>query len=87
MPSWYVCILTLFLLPRKGDAIIRCVEEALLSRCEDPTPSNLLHGLLTAMRTATPCSAVSSSPAPARYSVELQTKVHTKVCNHGEGPY
>ena len=60
---------------RKGDAIIRCVEETLLSRCEDPTPSNLLHGLLTAMRTATPCSAVSSAPAPApaRYTVELQT--------------
>ena len=60
---------------RKGDAIIRCVEETLLSRCEDPTPSNLLHGLLTAMRTATPCSAVSSAPAPApaRYTVQLQT--------------
>ena len=21
------------------------------------------------------------------YRLELQTKVHTKVCNHGEGPY
>jgi len=56
---------------RKGDAIIRCVEETLLSRCEDPTPSNLLHGLLTAMRTATPCSAVSSAPAPARFVPSL----------------
>ena len=21
------------------------------------------------------------------YRLELETKVHTKVCNHGEGPY
>ena len=30
---------------RKGDAIIHCVETSLM-QCKDPTPSNLIHGLL-----------------------------------------
>ena len=30
---------------RKGDSIIQCVEESLMG-CKDPTPSNLVHGLL-----------------------------------------
>ena len=25
--------------------------------------------------------------APNPLALELETKVHTKVCNHGEGPY
>jgi len=47
---------------RKGDAIIDCVEKSLLT-CDDPTPSNLLHGLLTSMRSVTPCSTSAAVPA------------------------
>merc|ERR1719336_421206 len=43
---------------RKGDAIIDCVEKSLL-KCDDPTPSNLLHGLLKSMRDVTPCTTSS----------------------------
>merc|ERR1712110_755926 len=34
---------------RKGDAIMQCVETSLM-KCPDPTPSNLVHGLLKAMK-------------------------------------
>lgn len=44
---------------RKGDAIIDCVEKSLL-KCDDPTPSNLLHGMLKSMRDVTPCTTSSS---------------------------
>jgi len=44
---------------RKVDAIIKCVEESLVD-CSDPTPSELLSGLLTTMRNATPCTASGS---------------------------
>jgi len=40
---------------RKGDAIMQCVETSLM-KCEDPTPSNLVHGLLKAMKDGTPCA-------------------------------
>lgn len=40
---------------RKGDAIMACVETSLM-KCPDPTPSNLVHGLLKAMRDGTPCA-------------------------------
>ena len=40
---------------RKGDAIMQCVESSLMN-CPDPTPSNLVHGLLKAMREGTPCA-------------------------------
>jgi len=39
----------------KGEAIIRCVEDSLL-HCNDPTPSNLVHGLLKAVKEVTPCA-------------------------------
>jgi len=45
---------------RKGDAIIQCVEQSLM-KCADPTPSNLVHGLLRAMRDTTPCAAAAQS--------------------------
>jgi hypothetical protein len=32
-----------------------CVETSLM-KCPDPTPSNLVHGLLKAMRDGTPCA-------------------------------
>jgi len=41
---------------RKGDAIIRCVEASLM-KCPDPTPANLVHGLLQAMKQETPCAS------------------------------
>jgi len=44
---------------RKGDAIISCVETSLL-KCKDPTPANLVDGLLHAMKAETPCP--SSAP-------------------------
>jgi len=47
---------------RKGDAIIDCVEKTLLN-CKDPTPSNLLHGLLQTMREVTPCSVSAATSA------------------------
>jgi len=40
---------------RKGDAIMQCVEKSLM-KCPDPTPSNLVHGLLKAMKDGTPCA-------------------------------
>jgi len=40
---------------RKGDAIMQCVETSLM-KCADPTPSNLVHGLLKAMKDGTPCA-------------------------------
>eukprot|EP00092_Neocalanus_flemingeri_P008139 GFUD01008779.1.p1 GENE.GFUD01008779.1~~GFUD01008779.1.p1 ORF type:complete len:296 (-),score=89.30 GFUD01008779.1:1195-2082(-) len=40
---------------RKGDAIMQCVESSLM-KCDDPTPSNLVHGLLNAMKDGTPCA-------------------------------
>jgi len=40
---------------RKGDAIMQCVETSLM-KCDDPTPSNLVHGLLNAMKDGTPCA-------------------------------
>jgi len=40
---------------RKGDAIMQCVETSLM-KCDDPTPSNLVHGLLKAMKDGTPCA-------------------------------
>jgi len=43
---------------RKGDAIMQCVETSLM-KCEDPTPSNLVHGLLKAMKDGTPCGAAA----------------------------
>jgi len=45
---------------RKGDAIINCVEESLM-QCDDPTPSNLVHGLLRSMKEQTPCAASAQS--------------------------
>jgi hypothetical protein len=41
---------------RKGDAIISCVEASLM-KCPDPTPSNLVHGLLKAIKEDSPCAA------------------------------
>ena len=43
---------------RKGDAIMQCVETSLM-KCPDPTPSNLVHGLLKAMKAGTPCGAAA----------------------------
>jgi len=40
---------------RKGDAIMQCVETSLM-KCDDPTPSNLVNGLLKAMKDGTPCA-------------------------------
>lgn len=40
---------------RKGDAIMMCVERS-LTKCPDPTPANLVQGLLQAMRDVTPCT-------------------------------
>lgn len=40
---------------RKGDAIMECVEESLL-QCPDPSPANLVHGLLRAIKDVTPCT-------------------------------
>ena len=34
---------------------MQCVETSLM-KCEDPTPSNLVHGLLKAMKDGTPCA-------------------------------
>lgn len=34
---------------------MECVETSLM-KCPDPTPSNLVHGLLKAMRDGTPCA-------------------------------
>lgn len=45
---------------RKGDAIMQCVEQSLM-QCPDPTPSNLVHGLLRSMREQTPCAGVAQS--------------------------
>jgi len=45
---------------RKGDAIINCVEESLM-QCDDPTPSNLVHGLLRSMKEQTPCARAATS--------------------------
>lgn len=45
---------------RKGDAIMQCVETSLM-KCPDPTPSNLVHGLLKAMKEGTPCGAAAQS--------------------------
>lgn len=39
---------------RKGDMMMNCVEDSLLG-CKDPTPSNLVHGMLQAVRDMTPC--------------------------------
>lgn len=43
---------------RKGDGIMQCVERSLM-QCPDPTPSNLVHGLLRSMREQTPCAGVA----------------------------
>jgi len=43
---------------RKGDAIISCVEKTLLE-CGDPTPANLVDGLLHAMKAETPCPSLA----------------------------
>lgn len=43
---------------RKGDAIIECVEASLM-KCSDPTPSNLVNGLMQAMREDTPCATAA----------------------------
>lgn len=40
---------------RNGDAIMQCVESSLM-KCADPTPSNLVNGLLKAMKDGTPCA-------------------------------
>jgi len=45
---------------RKGDAIMMCVEQS-LSKCPDPTPANLVQGLLQAMRDVTPCTTSQAS--------------------------
>lgn len=45
---------------RKGDAIMQCVEQSLM-QCPDPTPSNLVHGLLRSMREQTPCAGMAQS--------------------------
>merc|ERR1712001_332720 len=45
---------------RKGDAIMQCVETSLM-KCPDPTPSNLVPGLLKAMKEGTPCGAAAQS--------------------------
>ena len=37
---------------------MQCVETSLM-KCEDPTPSNLVHGLLKAMKDGTPCGAAA----------------------------
>lgn len=34
---------------------MQCVETSLM-KCPDPTPSNLVHGLLKAMKEGTPCA-------------------------------
>lgn len=60
---------------RKGDAIIECVEKSLL-KCSDPTPSNLLHGLLQSMREVTPCSV---NAAPSTYACFLSRFVPSLV--------
>jgi len=44
---------------RKGDAITECVERSLL-KCPDPTPANLVQGLLRAVRDSTPCTTSQS---------------------------
>jgi hypothetical protein len=46
----------------KGEAIIRCVEDSLL-HCQDPTPSNLVHGLLKAVKDVTPCAGTANHAA------------------------
>eukprot|EP00088_Acartia_fossae_P005855 TRINITY_DN12656_c0_g2_i1.p1 TRINITY_DN12656_c0_g2~~TRINITY_DN12656_c0_g2_i1.p1 ORF type:complete len:192 (+),score=51.69 TRINITY_DN12656_c0_g2_i1:1401-1976(+) len=53
----------------KGEAIIRCIEDSLL-QCEDPTPSNLVHGLLKSMKEVTPC-ARTANHAAANYGPSL----------------
>jgi len=66
---------------RKGDSIIQCVEESLMG-CKDPTPSNLVHGLLRSMKEETPCAraaegwrsgAVTLLPLLSTYLVIMQT--------------
>ena len=34
---------------------MQCVESSLM-KCDNPTPSNLVHGLLNAMKDGTPCA-------------------------------
>jgi len=56
---------------RKGDAIMQCVETSLM-KCPDPTPSNLVHGLLKAMKDGTPCARAAEgwhSGGPSVHSV------------------
>jgi len=55
---------------RKGDAIIKCVETSLL-KCDDPTPANLVDGLLHAMKASTPCPSSALSPAPFSFLTSL----------------
>ena len=45
----------------------------------------LVHGLLAADGVET-CAGVLSSPPTLLLSIELETNVHTKIRNHGEGP-
>ena len=53
--SSITCFVVIIMIFRKGDAIMQCVETSLM-KCEDPTPSNLVHGLLKAMKDGTPCA-------------------------------
>ena len=61
---------------RKGDAIMQCVETSLM-KCDDPTPSNLVHGLLNAMKDGTPCARAAQG-WHSGYSVS-QTRIQLLV--------
>jgi len=52
----------------KGEAIIKCVEDSLL-HCQDPTPSNLVHGLLKSMKEVTPCAGSVNHAASNFYNI------------------
>lgn len=63
---------------RKGDALMKCVEDSLWSgekganKCEDPTPSNLVHGMMQSIRDVTPCGTAAQgfhSKASHRWSL------------------
>jgi len=58
---------------RKGDAIMQCVESSLM-KCPDPTPSNLVHGLLQAMKEGTPCALSSGRSAHAHHTQGASTQ-------------
>jgi len=62
----------------KGEAIMRCVEDSLL-HCQDPTPSNLVHGLLKSIKDVTPCARTVNHAASIFGSKTLKSSLFLPI--------